>query len=133
MNPERAAARGAVFSSRADVVLDVATAQHAARIDVLEAGKNVGRRLVDDVRHDVDPAAMAHGQDPFGGAQPRSPFQDLVEHGDEGSIPLERKPFGAEIAGLQYLLEQDGPDKPLQDGSAVGPGWRALDALGPQA
>src|SRR5437879_12193465 len=123
MNPERAAARGAVFSSRADVVLDVATAQHAARIDVLKAGKNVGRRLVDDVRHDVEPAAMAHRQDRFGGAQPRSPFQDLVEHGDEGSVALERKPFGAEIAGLQYLLEQVGPEQPPEDGSAVGPRW----------
>src|SRR5437879_13115458 len=99
MNPERAAARGAVFSGRADVVLDVATAQHAARIDVLEAGKNVGRRLVDDVRHDVEPAAMAHGQDRFGGAQPGSPYQDPVEHRDEGSVARARKPVRAETAG----------------------------------
>src|SRR3989442_15974255 len=120
MIPERAAARGAIFSGRADVVLDVATAQYAARIDVLEAGKNVGRRLVGDVRHDVEPAAMAHRQDRFGGAQPRGPFQDFIEHRDEGSVALERKPFGAEIAGLQYLLEQVGTDQPLEDGPTVG-------------
>ena len=50
----------AVLAGCADVVLHVAAAHGAARIDVLELGEDLGGRAADGVGHHVQAAAMAH-------------------------------------------------------------------------
>ncbi len=69
-------------SRRSDVILHVAAAQHAARIDILEPGKNLRRRTVHYVEDDVEAAAMTHGQ--HGLLRPifRGRVQDLVQQGN---------------------------------------------------
>ena len=44
VNPYRPPTCAGVHAGRADVILHVAAAQHAARIDILESGKHFGRR-----------------------------------------------------------------------------------------
>ena len=47
----------------AHVVLHVAAAQDAAGVDVFEFGEDLGGRSAEGVDHDVEAAAMAHGED----------------------------------------------------------------------
>ena len=52
-----------VMARRADVILHVAAAQHAAWVHILKAGKNIRLALSRDVRHHVQSPAMAHAED----------------------------------------------------------------------
>ena len=52
-----------VLAGGAHVVLDVAAAEDAARVDVFELGEDLGGRAADGVGHDVEAAAMRHGDD----------------------------------------------------------------------
>ncbi len=47
----------------ADVVFDVASAEGAAGVDVFEPGEDVAGGAADGVDHDVEAAAVAHGED----------------------------------------------------------------------
>ena len=47
----------------ADVVFDVAAAEGAAGVDVFELGEDVAGGAADGVDHDVEAAAVAHGED----------------------------------------------------------------------
>ena len=44
VNPHLPSTGAGVHARRADVILHVAAAQHAARIDIFEAGEDLGRR-----------------------------------------------------------------------------------------
>ena len=56
------------ISRCAHVIFHVARAQHAARVNIFEAGKNFRCASSHNVKHDVQPAAMAHAQHRFNGA-----------------------------------------------------------------
>ena len=62
VNVERFAVCRDVASGRADVIFHVAGAENAARIDIFESGDDFVRRLAGGVDHDVEAAAMAHGE-----------------------------------------------------------------------
>jgi len=57
-----AAARG-VFAGGAHVILHVAGAENAARVDVFEAGEDFFGRALGNVGDDVEAAAVAHPHD----------------------------------------------------------------------
>ena len=63
MNVNFAAAARGVFAGRAHVVLHVAGAENAARVDIFESGEDFLRRALGDVSDDVEASAMAHAHD----------------------------------------------------------------------
>ncbi len=102
---EGAAIGRAVFSRCTDVVLHVAAAEHAARVHVFKAREDVGRRGADNLGHDRQTPAMAHGEHGHYGAVVKGGLHGLVERGDERGHAFQREALGTEIAGLQRLLE----------------------------
>ena len=66
-----------VIAGGSQVILHIAAAQEAARVNVLEAREDILRRLAHDVDHHVQPAAMAHGQHHLLGAQLRRAHPEL--------------------------------------------------------
>src|SRR5260370_21623833 len=86
-------------------------------------------RFAGGVDHDVEAAAMAHGHDGFGGAMLGDGVENGVEQGNERGHAFERKALGAEIAGLQDLLEEVGANEALENFFLVDFGLRTFDAL----
>ena len=111
------------------MVLDVAAAEHALRIEILEAREDVDRGAADDLDHDVQPAAVAHADErllePVGGGR----LEHLVEERNEGRHALEREPLRAGIAAVEHLFEQVGADQALEHGRRVDGRNRLLHAL----
>ena len=95
---ELAAIRRGVITARADVVLDVATAENAARIHVFKAREDVGRRCADNVHHDVESAAMAHRHHDLLGAMVTSAGQQFVQQRDQRRFTLQRETLRTEVS-----------------------------------
>ncbi len=129
MDVDLVAVAAGEVAGRAHVVLDVAAAEGAARIDVLEAGEDLGGGAADGVHHHVQPAAVAHRDDHLLGAALGGALEHLVEAGEQRLDPLDREALGAEIAGLQELLEGLGPGEQVEDALAVEPRGLGLHAL----
>ena len=130
MHAEPAPFARAVFARRADVILHVAAAQHAARIHILKARKNIRRALPRDVRHHVQPPAMAHAEHDLLRARRRRRRQHAVEQRNHRGHAFERKSLAAQIARLKHLLEKFRADQPFEDEAAVGLRRVALQPLG---
>ncbi len=101
--------------SCADVVFDVATAEDAAWVGVFEFGKDVGGRFAEGVGHHVQASAMAHAHDRFFGAEVGGVVQYFIQKWDQYGYAFEREALGAEIAGLDYLLEEVGLGETFQN------------------
>jgi hypothetical protein len=111
---------GMEFAGGSHVVLDVATTQHAAGVDIFEACEDLCRRTADDVGHHVQAAAVAHGQDRCVDPEGRAGGEDGVEKGDESREAFEWETLGAEVAWLNYLLEYVGADEVREGARLVG-------------
>ena len=111
MDVNFAAAVRDVFAGGAHVVLHVAAAEDAARVDVFEAGEDFLRRTLREVGHDVEAAAMAHAHDEFDGAERGGGVEHLIKERDQGGDAFEREALGAEVARLDDLLEDVGADR----------------------
>ena len=57
---DRAAIAGREFAGRANVVLDVASAEDTAGVDILKPGEDVDRRFAQGVHHHAEAATVAH-------------------------------------------------------------------------
>jgi hypothetical protein len=112
---DMAAIAGGEFAGRANVVLDVAAAENAARIDVFEAGEDVHRRFAEDVDHDAEAAAVAHAQDGALRVQFGGTVEKLVKKRNEGGDAFEGEALGAEIARLDHMLKDVGASEELKD------------------
>src|ERR1022692_2216459 len=108
VNADLAATGARENPGRADVILPVATAKHASRIDVLEPSENLSCRTAHDVDDDVEAPAMAHPQHSLLGALHRGSVQNFVQQRDERRVALERIALGSDIAGVNGLLEDAG-------------------------
>ncbi len=120
---------GDEIAGRAGVILYVATSHGAAWIDVFELGEDFFGGAVDGVDHDVEAAAVAHGEDGavdavFGGGG-----EELIEKGNEDGEAFEGEALGAEIALLDDLLEEVGADEVGEDSRGVGRGGGGFEAL----
>ncbi len=118
-----------VLAGGSGVVLDVAAAKDAAWVDVFELGEDLGGGAADGVGHDVEAAAMRHGEDRAGDARCRCGSEDLIEERDEDGEAFEGEALGAEIALLDDLLEEVGADELRQDVWLIRLGRGALDLL----
>ena len=123
-----ASGRG-VVAGGSHVVLNVAAAEDGARVDVFEAGEDLGGRAADGVGHDVEAAAMRHGDDGAGDSGGRGCGEDLIEKRNEDSEAFEREALGAEVALLDDLLEEIGAEELGEDVVLVGLGGGALDLI----
>ncbi len=115
VNFNRAPASRTIFASGADVIFDVAAAQHAARVHILKIGKDLGRGPADDVHHHVQPPAMAHGQDHLLGARSCAGFHNLIQQRNQGGKAFERIALCADKTSLQSLLEEFGANQSFED------------------
>ncbi len=84
-------------------------------IDVLEAGEDLGGPGADGVDHDVQPAAVAHGEDDLAGLAAGRGLQHLVEQGEERLDAFDREALGAQVARLQHLLEGVAAHQAVED------------------
>ena len=120
---------GHIFAGRAHVILHVAAAQHAARIHILKPGKHFFRRSLGHLHNYVEAAAVAHAHHQIHRAALAGRVQDFIHQGKQSGHPFERKTLGAEIALLQHLLEQVGPDKQVEHALLVHRGLGPFHAL----
>ncbi len=102
-------------AGRTDVVLHVAAAQNAARVNVFKPGKDVDGRFPERVHHHAQASAMAHAHNGALGAQLGPAIEQLVKEWDERGDTFERKALGAEVARLDHLLKDIGAGQQLQD------------------
>ena len=109
-----AAARD-VFAGRAHVILHVAGAENAARVDIFKSGKDFFGGTLGHVRDHVQAAAMAHAHDQFASAQTRAGVEKLVHQRNQRGDAFQRKALAAEIALLHDLLEDVGADEQIKN------------------
>ena len=83
-----------------DVILHVASAEHAPGIDIFESGDNFVRRLACRVHHDIEAAAMAHREHGVQRTAFTCAIQNRVEQRNQRGNAFERETFCAEIARL---------------------------------
>jgi hypothetical protein len=129
MQVDGAAVRSVVLAGGAKVILHVAAAQHAARVDIFELCEELGGRAADGVDHDVEASAMAHGEHGRLDAEGRARCQQLVEERDEDGEAFEREALGAEVARLDDLLEDVGADEVGEDAPLGGRRGGLLDLV----
>src|SRR4029077_7413798 len=109
-------ARGSgVHAGGANVILHIARAQYAARVDIFEARDHFMRRFAGDVGHNVQGAAVAHGHDRIDAAAFTRYVENGIEQRNERGVALKRKAFAAQIAALQNLLEKIGTNQALEN------------------
>src|SRR5205814_9039892 len=112
-------ARGVVVRV-AEVVLHVAVACRLLREEAaLELREDHLVGLADDVREDVQAAAVRHAEDHFLDAERPRVLNERVEERDESVAALEREPLRRRVAELEELLEPLGPDQVLEDPDTV--------------
>ena len=120
MQIDGVAVGGGVFAGGAHVVLHVATAEGAAWVDVFKLGKDLGGGAADGVAHDVEAAAMRHGNEGAGDSGVGGCCEDLIEKWDEDGEAFEGEALGAEVALLDDLLEEIGADELGEDVLLIG-------------
>ena len=92
------------------MILDVAAAEHAPRLGILESGEDIGWILADDVDDDVQPAAMAHPEHDLDGTGVGGADQDFVEQRDQRDGAFERKALRPRITCMKHVLEDFGSE-----------------------
>ena len=119
----------------AEVVLDVAVAVNVpGQKGPLELGEDQLVRLPQDVREDVQAAAVRHAHDHLVRVGGRRVLDERVEQRDQRLAALEREALLAHELRVEELLERLGGDEPLEDAAALLRRQRrlvpgALDAL----
>src|SRR5579872_1564382 len=114
-----AAAVSRVFAGRAHVIFHVAGAEHAARVDIFESGKDFLGRTLGHVRDHVEASAMAHAHDELDRAQTRAGIENFIDERNERGDPFEREALAAQITLLHHLLEHIGPGEQIENSLLV--------------
>ena len=138
MQVDLLAASSLIFAGCSDVILHIAAAQDAARIDVFKLGEDVRRLAADDIHHDIEASAMAHADHAADRAVLGGVVEQFIDERNQHGHAFERKPLGAEIARLNDLLEKVGAQQQLESALRIRPrtNFRAplqpvLDPLAP--
>ncbi len=109
------AGSGDEVAGGAGVVFDVASSEGGAGVNVFELGKDVAGGSVDGVDHNVEAAAVAHGEDRAVDAELGCGGEELVKERDQDGEALEGEALGAEVALLDDLLEEVGAEEAGED------------------
>jgi hypothetical protein len=120
MNVNVSAAAGGVVAGCAEVILYVAAAENATRIDIFEADEEFLGGTSGDSEENGKAAAMAHAEDELFGAELAGGFKDFIQQWDQRSVAFQGEAFVAEVPLLQNLLEHFGADEALADEFTVG-------------
>src|SRR5207237_393747 len=107
----------------------VAAAQNAARVYVLEPGKDLLGSTPRDMHNYVQPSAVAHAHHQINRAALTGGFQNFIHQGNQSADPLERKTFVAEITLLQHLFEEISADKLFENVLLINGGLRTFHAF----
>ena len=108
-----------VISGRAHVVLHVAAAQNAPRIDVFKSRKHLFRRTFRNLHNHVKAAAMAHTHDDFDRAPRSGGFENFVNQWNQRGHAFQRKSLRSQISLLQNLLKQIRANQLIQRSALV--------------
>src|ERR1035437_5796942 len=108
------------YTDRPLVILDIALVRRKARMrSSLEYGEDpfrhlAGLRVADDIRQDIQTAAMGHTHVDFIHAASGCPLEQLIKHRDNSFTPFKREAFLPEIFFVKELFELLGLDQLLQ-------------------
>src|SRR6476661_956249 len=119
MHAQGLAVASGVFAGGSFVVLNVATAQNTARVNIFKSGKDVLCRDADGEVHHAQPAAMAHGHNCCSRAGLSSGFQNNIQQGNLRSCAFTRVALGSQITRLEDLLKEIGLHQALGEPPAV--------------
>ena len=72
---------------------------------------------------------MAHGHDAFDGALGGGSGENLFHQRNQGGVAFQREALGADVKGLQHLLEDVGFQQLLENGLAIDLGLRRFQAV----
>ncbi len=103
----------------AEMVFDVARALDFLRVRrvALEFGEDRGERLAEEIRKDIEPAAVRHPDDELLHAELAATLDDLFERRDKRFGALDPEPLRARIALVQKALEGFRHSQALEDGA----------------
>ena len=105
----------------AEVVLDVPPALVVHMVSHCgELAEDLLRVLPDDIREDVQPAAVSHADHDIRHSLLAGPFEEEVEEGDQGLAPLERETLGTDELLQHELLEDRGVGELREDPQLAG-------------
>ena len=114
-----AAVRSLAHAGGAQVILDVARALRAARVDIaFELAEDLFDVLADRVGQDVEAAAMRHADHEFVDVAGGGALQDLFQDGERGLAAFEREALLADEAGVQEMFELFARHHTAQDAHA---------------
>ena len=111
------------------MILHVAGAEHAARVDVFKLGENLFRTTPSHVKHHVQAPSMTHAHDQIDGAALAGVLENFVDQGQERGIALERKTLGAQITLLQDLLKDVGAHEQVEHARLIDRARFGFEAL----
>ena len=115
-NVDRRTVGRGVVTVRAEVVLHVAGAVRGLRVHVaVELTEDLAVALADDVRQDVQPAAVRHADHDLVETSLRRLVKQAVEQRDQRLAAFERESLLADVLRLQERLERLGDVEPVQD------------------
>ena len=112
--------RGRPVHRLAEVILHVAAAEVPLRVPVAERGEDLADVLVEDVREDVQAAAVGHADDDLFASALRGVLDQEIEHRDHALRAFGREPLRADEVLVHELLEDLGVGQVLQDANALG-------------
>ena len=98
-------APGFVLPGCPHVIFHVATAEHAAWVDIFESSKNLFWRALGHLHDHVQPSSVAHAHYEFDRATLARCLDYFVYQRDQRSDSLQRKSLAAEVTLLQDLLK----------------------------
>src|ERR1019366_2876122 len=105
-NHDLLAARGLAHAGGAQVILDVAGALRAARVDIaLELAEDLLHVLADGVGEDVEAPAVGHADHQLVDVAKRGALQDFFQDGERGFAAFQREAFLAHEARVQKVFE----------------------------
>src|ERR1035437_3673659 len=105
-NHDLAAAGGLAHARGAEVILDVARALRAARVDLaFEFAEDLFNVLADRVGEDVEAPAVGHADHQFVDVAKGGALQDFFQDGERGFAAFERESLLADEAGVQKMFE----------------------------
>ena len=91
----RGAIASHILARRTHVILYVASAQHAARIDIFKSSEHFLRLALGDMHHCIQATAMAHAKHKLNGSVLARTVEDLIDQRQQCGHPLQRKSLRA--------------------------------------
>src|SRR5258706_10310224 len=119
MDVDLVAASRDVFAGRAHVVLHVAGAKNAARVDIFESGEDFFGITLGHMGDYVEAATVAHAHYELTGAKTGTRIEKFIHQWNQRGDAFEREALTAEVSLLHDLLEDVGAEEQIENALLV--------------